>query len=403
VSESRKAASTGQVGVAAPEDADLRAAPGKSFAVPRWAGDAGRWSWIAIGVLILLVALLALAAATRVLVVAALFAVLLGGTFLPVVDKLARHRFPRWLGALLVAVFLIALGIGIALLIRYSVVNQVPEIQVRLDAAVTELKKALSATSVPESTVDSVKAGISSFAKNAASGVAGTFVSAISSVGSLLFGIFISLNIFAWVLIQGRQIGAWASRHMGSVPQPVGNAILANSARFFRGYIWGSTIVGLFNGAVLFAGALVLGVPLAATIGIVAWFTNYIPYFGAIISGAFAVLIALGAGGPSAAIPMLVIVIIANGFLQTLISQFALGSALKLHPLAVLFATTAGGLLFGAIGGVFAAPFLKIGLDAVARLRAAGVFSDELAATAVKPVVPAKQPHTLRPSPEGEG
>ncbi len=60
------------------------------------------------------------------------------------------------------------------------------------------------------------------------------------------------------------------------------------------------------------------------------------------------------------AIPMLIIVIIANGFLQTLVSQFALGSALDLHPLVVLFATTAGGILFGAVGGVFAAPFVKI-------------------------------------------
>ena len=88
------------------------------------------------------------------------------------------------------------------------------------------------------------------------------------------------------------------------------------------------------------------------------------------------------------AIPMLIIVIISNGYLQTLVSQFALGSALKLHPLVILFATTAGSLLFGAIGGVFAAPFLKIAIDAVARLRAAGVFSDEVAA-AVEPGQPA--------------
>jgi hypothetical protein len=40
----------------------------------------------------------------------------------------------------------------------------------------------------------------------------------------------------------------------------------------------------------------------------------------------------------------------------------------------VLIATTAGGILFGAVGGVFAAPFVKIGLDAYARVRAAGVF-----------------------------
>ena len=177
-----------------------------------------------------------------------------------------------------------------------------------------------------------------------------------------------------WVLIQGRQIGGWASRHMPPVPQPVAYAMLANSARFFRGYIYGSTIVGVFNGAVIFVGALIIGVPLAATLGLVAWMTNYIPYFGAIISGAFAVLVAWGAGGPSMGVPMLIIVIIANGFLQTLVSQFALGSALNLHPLSVLFATTAGGILFGAVGGVFAAPFLKIGLDSYGLMKDAGLF-----------------------------
>jgi len=227
--------------VPAAADGDVRAEAGRSFAVPRWANDAGRWSWIIIGALILLVALVALAAATSVLVIAALFAVLLGGTFLPVVDRLAKHHFPRWLGAMLVAVFLVALGIGIALIITYSVVNQVPEIQLRFDSAVTELKKALSATSVPTSTVDSMKSSLSDFAKNAASGFAGTLVGAVSSVAGLLFGVFIGLNILVWVLIQGRQIGAWASRHMGSVPQPVGYAILANSARFFRGHSWGRT------------------------------------------------------------------------------------------------------------------------------------------------------------------
>ena len=344
--------------------------------MPTWAGDAGRWGWIIIAGLILLVALIALVSATRVLVLAALFAVLLGGTFLPVVDWLGKHRLPRWLAAMLIAVFLVALAIGIALVITYSIVNQVPTIKANLDAAAAEIKKALNATSVPQSTVDAVKSAVSDAMNGAGGGVAGALVGAVSSVASLLFGVFISLNVLVWVLIQGRQIGAWASRHMGSVPQPVGYAILANSARFFRGYIWGSTLTGLFNGGVMFVGALIIGVPLAATIGIVGWLTNYIPYFGAIISGAFAVLIALGAGGPAMAIPMLIIVIISNGYLQTLVSQFALGAALKLHPLAVLFATTAGGLLFGAVGGVFAAPFLKICLDAVARLKAAGVFSD---------------------------
>jgi putative heme transporter len=350
------------------------------FTPPPWATDMGRWGWIIIAVIIVLAAAFAALAATRLLVMAALFAVLLGGTFLPVVDWLQHHHFRRWLGALLVVVLTIVLAISIGLVVVHGLVDQVPTIQKNVDAAVSSIQKSLdSTTGLSPDQVDKVKSGVQSLLKGMASGASGSIGAFISGVGSLIFGIFISINIGVWVLIRGREIGSWASRHLPPIPPPTAYRIIADSARFFRGYIYGSTIVGLFNAAVIGIGAQVIDVPMAGTIAIVAWLTNYIPYFGAIISGAFAVLIAYGAGGTSMAIPMLILVIIANGFLQTLISQFALGSALNLHPLVVLFATTAGGILFGAVGGVFAAPFVKIGLDAHSKMKAAGMFADPAA------------------------
>jgi len=354
-----------------PQDADGEET--SAFAAPPWVKDAGRWSWIVIGLGIVVLGLLALAAATRLLVLATLFAVLLGGAFLPVVDWLGRHHIPRWLGALLVVVLCILLAVFIAAIVLYGLVDQVPTIKENLQAAADSIQDALDGTAAPGDTVDEVESGVKSLGRELVEGAAGTIGTVVGGVASLLFGLFISINIGVWVLIRGREIGTWASRHMGPVPQPVAYRIIADSARFFRGYLWGSTIVGAFNAAVLGIGALVIGVPMAATIAVVAWITNYIPYFGAIISGAFAVLIAYGSGGLSTAIPMLILVILANGFLQTLISQFALGSALDLHPLVVLFATTAGGILFGAVGGVFAGPFVKIGLDGYLRVKETGI------------------------------
>ncbi|MEI6725416.1 MAG: AI-2E family transporter, partial [Actinomycetes bacterium] len=356
-----------------------------AFAAPQWARDAGRWSWIIVGALLVLLALFWAAAAVEMVVLAALFAVPFGGTFLPVVDWLHKHHLPRWLGALLVLVFLIFLGVFIVLVILYGLVKQLPVIQDNLQAAFDSLSKALASTSVDQSTLDSMKTAVEGALKYAATGAAGAVADVVSGLASLIFGVFISINILVWVLIQGRKIAAWASHHIPPVPQPVAYTIFANSARFFRGYIFGSTLIGLFNAAVIFVGALVIGVPMPGTLAIVAWMMNYIPFFGAIVSGAFAVLIAYGAGGLSMAIPMLIIVIIANGFLQTLVSQFALGSTLDLHPLAVLFATTAGGILFGAVGGVFSAPFVKIGLDAYHRVRATGVFGKASSPEGVAP------------------
>ena len=345
-----------------------------AFAAPQWARDVGLWSWIVVGALLVLSALFAAAAATQMIVLASLFAILFGGTFLPVVDWLHRHHLPRWVGALLVLVFLILVVVFVGLVILYGLVNQLPVIEDNLQAAVDSINEKLASTSVDQDTLDSMVTAVEDVLKYAVTGAAGAVADVASGLASLVFGVFISINIMVWVLIQGRKIAAWASHHVPPVPQPVAYAIFANSARFFRGYILGSTLIGLFNAAVISLGALLVGVPLAGTLGIVAWMMNYIPFFGAIISGAFAVLIAYGAGGLSMAIPMLIIVIIANGFLQTLVSQFALGSTLRLHPLVVLIATTAGGILFGAVGGVFAAPFVKIGLDAYERVTAAGVF-----------------------------
>jgi putative heme transporter len=345
------------------------------WAVAGWASDIGRWSGIIILVIVLIVLLFFLLAATKVLMLAALFAVLFAGTFLPMVDWFEKHHIKRGLGAIIVTALLILLGVAIGVLIVYSILKQIPTLDAKLSAAWAEIQSWLKSTSVSQEQIDSIKSSVQNLAKDAASGLAGTAVDLIGGIASLIFGAFISLNILVWCLIQGRKLGRWASKRMGPVPPQVAYDILANSARFFRGYLYGSTLVGLFNGAVMGVGALIIGVPLAGTIFVVGWFTNYIPFFGAIISGAFAVLIALGSGGPSKAIPMLIIVIISNGYLQTIVSQFALGSALKLHPLAVLFATTAGSALFGAVGGIFAAPFLKIFLDARLKLKAAGLFS----------------------------
>jgi putative heme transporter len=296
------------------------------------------------------------------------------------VDWLERHHIGRMWGALLVMVAIIVGGFALLALMTVGIIHQWPTIQDEIQSAVDWINKTLNDLDIDANLIDSAKKTITGNVGSWAKGIFGGALQGISSLATIAFGAFIGLNILVYVLIGGRKIGRWTSEHMGPVPPIVGYAILANSARFLRGYIWGSTIIGIFNGAVVAAGALIIGVPLAFTIFVVQWFTNYIPMFGAFIGGAFAVLIALGTGGLKDAIWMLIFVIIANGPLQTVVSQFALGASLKLSGLVVLFATTGGAILGGAIGGIFAAPFVKIGVDAYHQLKDAGLFDDRTAA-----------------------
>lgn len=118
----------------------------------------------------------------------------------------------------------------------------------------------------------------------------------------------------------------------------------------------------------------------------------------AIIGGAFAVLIALGSGGTTEALWMLPIVILANSPLQTVAQQFILGDALKLHPLSIIVITTAGGMLAGLIGSVFAAPVTKIAIDARHGVKVAGLFSYADDASGTSAGTPALDADPQRPA-----
>ena len=129
--------------------------------------------------------------------------------------------------------------------------------------------------------------------------------------------------------------------------------------------------------------------PLAGSIGVVAFVTAYVPYIGAIVAGFFAVLLALGSNGVTTALIMLVIVIAANGFLQNVFQPFAFGAALNLHPLAVLIVTIAAGCLLGMVGLVLAAPLTSAAVHISQQLRRARAPAEEeppLSASSAAPV-----------------
>ena len=192
----------------------------------------------------------------------------------------------------------------------------------------------------------------------------------LQGLTSLIFGLSLAALSTFFLLKDGPSMHRWLDGHLG-VPQAVGRTITGGVIRSLRGYFRGVTIIAGFNAAVVTLGALVLGVPLAGTIGIVTFVTAYVPFVGAFVSGAFAVLIALGAQGTTTAVIMLVIVILANGLLQNLVQPFAMGSALDLNPLVVLVVTIGAGCLVGMVGLILAAPLTSAAVHIMRELNAA--------------------------------
>ena len=340
-----------------PIPSDELTALSSTFAAPRWLRDLGRTSWLLVGVLLVLVGLAWLLGTTYTITAPVVGAMIVAAVTSPLVARLTRHM-PRALATVLVLLGILVAAVTMFLLVIGGITSQHAAISENASAGVTKLESWAQSLGVDKSGTssagDQLKQDVPAMISTLTKGV----ISGIKGLASLVFTLSLALLSLFFLLKDGPSMRRWVDNHLG-VPPTVAQTITGGVLRSLRGYFLGVTIVAAFNGVVVTLGALILGVPLAGTIGVVTFVLAYIPFIGAFVAGAFAVIIALGASGTTTALIMLVIVILANGLLQNLVQPFAMGSALDLHPLVVLVATIAAGCIFGTIGLILAAPLLS--------------------------------------------
>jgi predicted PurR-regulated permease PerM len=328
-----------------------------AFAAPPWLENLGRAAWLLVGLFALLVGLAWFLAETYTIGGPVVAATIVATVAMPLVTRLTRHM-PRAVAAVLVLLGLVAIAVLIVVLVLGGITAQHDSISNHSSEAVTKAQGWLKSLGVDKSGADSagshVKADVPKIISTLTTGI----INGIRGLASVVFGLSLAALSLFFLLKDGPSMRAWVDRHLG-LPTPVAQTITSGVIKSLRGYFRGVTIVAAFNGVVVGIGALLLGVPLAGTIAVVSFVTAYVPFIGAFVAGAFAVVIALGANGTGTAIAMLVIVLLANGLLQNLLQPFAMGAALDLHPLVVLVATIASGCLFGTLGLILAAPLLS--------------------------------------------
>jgi len=258
-----------------------------------------------------------------------------------------------------VLLLLLAITVVIALMVFGGIYEQSAEIKASASQAVDKIEGWFNDAGAggTSSTTADVKSSTAQTGKALVQGVA----NGIKELTSLVF--FLTFTVFStfFLLKDGPAVRRFVDRHLG-VPPDVATIITGNVARSLRRYFLGVSYVAAFNAIVVGIGAYLLDVPLAGTIAVVVFVTAYVPFIGAFVSGAFAVMLALASQGTSTALVMLVIVILANGLLQNIVQPIAFGATLDLNPLVVLIVTIGFGAIFGMIGMVLAAPLTSAAL-----------------------------------------
>ena len=337
---------------------------------PSWLRRVGVQSWLFIGIVLAAAVILSFMSVLNQIVTSLAISLLLAILSRPLVDWLERHKFPRHLGAIL-TIILILLGlIGLIVIMVQGVLQNGSEITDRLQAGWVSLQLWLSGYNVQLPPVDVFMKRIQDVLPAIFEGLFGFVGSTVSTVLEVIISLYFSVFILFFLLRDIVQIEAGVASWINHEHE-VGASIIEDAGRTVRIYFHGTALTALITSIVVAIPLILLKVPLVGTILILYFFTSFIPYLGAWIAGAFAVLIALGAGGVQTAWIVLAAVIVSNGALQAAVSSWALGSMLKLHPLLIFLVTIIAGMVGGILLMILAVPLTAIVIQVVSRLRQA--------------------------------
>lgn len=125
------------------------------------------------------------------------------------------------------------------------------------------------------------------------------------------------------------------------------------------GFIVGRVIINLALGVLMYIGFLIIDLPYALLLTVVAVILNFIPFIGSFLSSIPIVIIGF-IESPAMAIWSIVIITIAQQIQDNLIAPYVYGKQLDIHPLTTVVLVLVGGDLAGIIGILLIIPLYMI-------------------------------------------
>jgi predicted PurR-regulated permease PerM len=345
-----------------------------------------RWIQL-VGLPLLLVLLWIVAGAVRHVVFLFLVALLIALLLNPVVRAVQRVRIPRGFAvAIVYLVFLLALIAAIGA-IGTVVVNETKTAADRLDSYFTDVNgrtgqvdadrdvdrlqhwldtHRLGGIDIQRRGHDLVrdirKHDVGKYTNKVVDFLEGAAI----SIGKLLFSAIVIIVVSIYMLLDFPRLEAAIGRRFP--PHPGSDSLLARMERSLASYVKGQALVSLIIGTSAGIGIWLLGVIGALPHGqkyallFGAWvaITELIPYLGPWLGAIPPFLYALVVH-PLSAVWVALLFLAIHQVEGHIVVPNVMGSALRLHPLLVIFGLLAGGEIYGLPGALVALPMLAAG------------------------------------------
>lgn len=293
-------------------------------------------------------------------VIPVILALIFASAMYPFLELMRRRGFPSVLATWIALVAIIViLGLVVWLI--------VVAVQSQLDTLVNQATKGLDKLqgflhdgpfAITDSQIDDARKAVLDFLQSSQFSTGA--LAGVSAATSFVTGLALFVVVLFFFMKDGPTIWAFLLRPFRGDHFERARRIGEKSVSTMGGYVRGTATVALADTIGIGIGLVVLGVPLAIPLSVIVFISAFVPLVGATVAGILAALVALVANGPVAAIVVVLIVIAVNQLEGNFLQPVVMARSLKLHPLVVLIALTAGTLLGGIIGAVLAVPIAAV-------------------------------------------
>jgi AI-2 transport protein TqsA len=188
-------------------------------------------------------------------------------------------------------------------------------------------------------------------------------VAMLQRVGSRLQGILsFAIVTLIYILLGLLEVDTIATKLRGLRNREIGESLVAaagQAAVKLQKYMRVRTVMSVMTGALVFGFALLIGLPLAAEWGVIAFALNYVPFLGSFIATIAPTLFAFA---QFESWEMALFVFVCLNVIQFVVGSYLepriAGSALSLSPFLVLFAIFLWSFLWGISGAFIGVPIV---------------------------------------------
>lgn len=288
----------------------------------------------------------------------------------PAVEKLQKLKISRTWATLLVCILAILIIVPALVLLGGMIENQVSLLLQAtpkyLRLIMTKIRPTLE--SLAERFPDLKNSGLENMVKgNIGNGL--KFVGTVLT--KLLSNSFALINLVSLILIMPivtfymlRDWGTFVKKFEELLPKKSKKRILdvmQEINKIIAGFIRGQISVCLALGIFYSIGLKLVGLELGLLVGFIAGIISFIPYVGSITGFILGVVLAFAQYGDVTHVLYVVGVFMAGQFLEgNFLTPKLVGESVGLHPVWVMFALLAGGVLLGFLGLMLAVPLAAI-------------------------------------------